>query len=273
LEDVTTAQRTAGIEIRRAPDVNWYQLTFNGAPGSILSDPKLRNAIAEGIDRQGIATVTQHGLVGKPAPLNNHVFVAGQQGYRDNSAVVAYDPEQARQELDALGWKLNGQFREKHGHTLVIRDMFYDAQGTRQVGQIAQISLAKIGVNLELDPKGSDLFTNYITVGNFDIAQFGWSGSAFPLSGLAQIYASGQESNFGEIGNPEIDAMIDRTLEELDPDKARTLANDVDKLIWAEGFSLPLTQSAGLGAVRSSLANFGATGLGDLDYTAIGFMR
>lgn len=98
-------------------------------------------------------------------------------------------------------------------------------------------------------------------------------GDAFPLSSLTQIYASDGESNFGKIGSPQIDAAIERTLAELDPGKARALANQVDELIWAEGFSLPLTQSPGTVAVRSTLANFGATGLADLDYTAIGFMR
>ncbi len=107
----------------------------------------------------------------------------------------------------------------------------------------------------------------------FDIAQFGWVGDAFPLSALTQIYASGGESNFGKIGSPKIDAAIEQALEALDPGKARALADEVDKLIWAEGFSLPLTQSPGVVAVRNSLANFGATGLADLDYTAIGFMR
>jgi peptide/nickel transport system substrate-binding protein len=44
-------------------------------------------------------------------------------------------------------------------------------------------------------------------------------------------------------------------------------------MIWQEGFSLPLFQSPGNTAVRSDLANFGAFGLADVDYTAIGFMR
>ena len=78
-------------------------------------------------------------------------------------------------------------------------------------------------------------FSNHINVGDFDIAQFSWVGDAFPLSGLPQIYASDGESNFGKIGSPEIDAKIEQTLEELDPAKARDLANEVDKLIWAEG--------------------------------------
>jgi len=274
LDELTIARGTQGVAIRRAPGLSWYHFTFNGAPGSILSDKALRLAIAKGIDRQAIADVTQRGLVDKPAPLGNHIYVAGQKGYQDNSAVVAYDPEKAKQELDALGWKLNGQFREKDGKQLVIRDVLYDAQTTRQVALIAQNSLAQVGVKLEIDAKpGNGFFTNYVNVGDFDITQFSWVGDAFALCCLNQIYTTGAESNFGKISSPEIDGKVEEVLDELDPDKARNLANEVDKLIWAEGFSLPLFQSAGNVAVRSNLANFGPAGLGDLDYSTIGFMK
>ncbi|AFC42791.1 ABC transporter family substrate-binding protein [Mycobacterium intracellulare] len=274
IDQLTIAQRTKGITIRRAPAPAWSHITFNGAPGSILADKALRVAVSKGIDRQTIAKVVQYGLTSDPVALGNHIYVAGQKGYQDNSAVVPYDPAAAKRELDALGWKQVGQFREKDGRPLVIRDLFYDAQGSRQFAQITQHSLAQIGVKLELVARaGSGFFTNYINVGDFDLAQFGWLGDAFPLSSLTQIYKSDGESNFGKIGSPQIDAAIERTLEELDPDRARALANDLDRLIWAEGFSLPLTQSPGDVAVRSTLANFGAAGLGDLDYTAIGFTR
>ncbi|MBO0879905.1 MAG: ABC transporter family substrate-binding protein [Mycobacterium sp.] len=274
LDQLTIARHSKGISIRRASGPTWYHFTLNGATGSILADKALRQAIAKGIDRQMIAKVTQRGLTNNPAALNNHVYVAGQHGYQDNSAVVAYDPEQAKRELDALGWRANGQFREKNGRKLIIRDLFTNAQNNRQFAKIAQHNLAQIGVQLQLDVKPvAGSYTNYITVGDFDITQFGWSGDAFPLSGLTQIYASGGESNFGKIGSPEIDAKIEQTLAELDPAKARMLANDVDKLLWGEVFSLPMTQSPGNVAVRSSLANFGAAGLADLDYTTIGFTR
>jgi peptide/nickel transport system substrate-binding protein len=274
LDELTIARRTAGISIRRAPALSWYHFTFNGAPGTILADKALRLAVAKGIDRQAIANVSQRGLVDNPVPLNNHIYVAGQDGYQDNSSVVAFDPEKAKQELDALGWRMNGQFREKDGRQLVIRDVFYDALTTRQIAQIAQNSLAQIGVKLDLvAAPGGSLFTDYITVGNFDIGQFSWLADAFALSSLTQIFASGGESNFGKIGSPEIDAQIEKTLDELDPAKARDLANELDKMVWAEGFSLPLFQSAGNSAVRSTLANFGPAGLGDLDYTKIGFMK
>lgn len=274
LSELTTARNTPGISIRRAPSASWYHFTFNGAKGSILEDKALRLAVARGIDRQAIANVTQRGLVNKPVPLNNHIYVAGQEGYQDNSEVVAYDPEKAKQELDALGWRLNGQFREKDGRPLVIRDVLYDSETTKQVGQIAQNSLAQIGVKLELDAKGGGgFFTNYIIPGNFDIAQFSWVGDAFSLCCLNQIYTTNAESNFGKISSPEIDAKAEQTFDELDPAKARALANELDQLIWGIGFSLPLFQSAGNVAVRSNLANFGPAGIGDLDYTKIGFMK
>ncbi|MGB3483262.1 MAG: ABC transporter family substrate-binding protein [Mycobacterium sp.] len=274
LDELTTARNTPGIVIRRTPALQWYHLTFNGAPGSILEDKDLRLAVMRGIDRQAIANVSQRGLVDTPVPLNNHIYVAGQQGYQDNSEVVAYDPEKAKQELDELGWRLNGQFREKDGRQLVIRNVFYDAQSTRQIAQVAQNSLAQIGVNMQLvAAPGGSLFTDYVTVGNFDVTQFSWMADAFALCCLTQIYTTGAESNFGKISSPEIDTKAGEVLDELDPQRAEQLANEFDKLIWAEGFSLPLFQSPGNVAVRDTLANYGPAGLGDLDYTKIGFMK
>ena len=274
LDELKIVQNTAGIAVRRAPGPSWYHLTFNGAPGSILSDKALRQAVAKGIDRQAIVNVSQRGLVDNPTPLGNHIFVAGQEGYQDNSAVVAYDPEKAKAELDALGWKLNGPVREKDGRKLVIRDVLYDSPSGRQAAQVAQNTLGQIGVKLELDVKPANgFFTNYVNVGDFDITQFSWVGDAFSLCCLNQMFTTGAESNFGKISSPEIDAKVEEVLDELDPAKARALANDVDKMLWDEVFSLALYQSPGNSGVRRTLANFGPAGIGDLNYSTIGFMK
>lgn len=272
LDDLTRAKRLANVAIRRAPAASWYHFTFNGAEGSILADPKLRVAVMKGIDRQAIADISQRGMVDTPRPLNNHIYLAGQEGYQDNS--IPFDAEAAKRDLDALGWTMNGQFREKDGRQLTIRDVFYDAQSTRQIAQIAQANLAQIGVNLQLNAvAGGSLFSDYVNPGNFDIVQFAYAGDAFALSSLTQIYASNGEGNRGRIGSPEIDAQIEKTLSELDAAKARDDANELDKMIWAIGHSLPLFQSAGNVAVRSNLANFGPAGIGDLNYSAIGFTK
>ncbi|GAA5047166.1 ABC transporter family substrate-binding protein [Nocardia callitridis] len=275
IDDVKTVRGTEGLTIRRAPGNRWRHITFNGAPGSILSDPKLRVAISKAIDRQGIATATQNGLVEQPKPLNSHVYLEGQEGYQDNAP--AFDLDGAAQELDALGWKLNGDVREKDGRELEIRDVMYNDPTWVQIAQIVQQNLAQIGVKLTIDTKpGAGYFTDVIQPGDFDLAQFVFQGDASPLSSLPQTYAYNPDdlqNNFGRIGSPELNDLINRTLSELDPKKATELANEVDRKVFEEGHSLPLTQSEGNYGLRADLANYGSPGLASYDYTKIGFVK
>ncbi|WP_280252287.1 ABC transporter family substrate-binding protein [Nocardia abscessus] len=277
IDEVKTVRNTNGLVIRRAPGNRWRHITFNGAPGSILADPRLRVAISKAIDRQGIASATQNGLVENPKPLNNHIFLQGQDGYQDNSAPVAYDPDQAARELDALGWKLNGDVREKDGRKLVIRDVMYNDPLWIQIAQVIQQNLARVGVQLTIDTKpGAGYFTDVIIPGDFDAAQFIFSGDAFAMADIRQIYyydPNDLQGNYGRIGSPELNALIERTLTELDPKKAIELANEVDRKVFEEGHSLPLTQSDGSFGARADLANIGSPGLASYDYTKIGFAK
>ncbi|MEU0544793.1 ABC transporter family substrate-binding protein [Nocardia sp. NPDC005978] len=274
-DDLKTAQGTAGVVVRRAPGNQWSHMTFNGAPGSILSDPKLRVAIIKAIDRQGIATAIQNGLVEDPKPLNNHIFLQGQAGYQDNAQ--AFDPAAAAKELDDLGWKLVGDVREKDGRKLEIRDVMYTADTWVQIAQIMQQNLAQVGIKLTIDTKpGKGYFTDFIQPGDFDVAYWSWVGDPFPLGSLNQIYGynpNDLQGNYGRIGSPELNALIEQTVSELDPARAIELANQIDQQVFAEGHSIPLVQSAGNVAVRANLANYGAAGLATYDYTKIGFLK
>ncbi|MFE7717912.1 ABC transporter family substrate-binding protein [Nocardia rhizosphaerihabitans] len=274
-DELKSARDTAGVAIRRAPGNSWGHFTFNGAPGSVLSDQGVRVAISKAIDRQGIVTAVQNGLVQDPQPLNNHIYLRGQDGYQDNS--LPFDPTAAAAELDALGWKLNGDVREKDGRKLEIRDVMYNDPTNIQIGQIIQQNLAQIGVKLTIETKpGAGLFSDVLGPGNFDVGQWFWAGDPFPLSSLTQIYGYNPDDvqgNYGRIGSPEINALIEQTVSELDPVKAKQLANELDRKIFEEGHSVPLFQSAGNVAVRDNLANFGAAGLASLDYTKIGFLE
>ncbi|MFC9893135.1 ABC transporter family substrate-binding protein [Nocardia sp. NPDC127579] len=275
IEDVKAISGNPEIAIRRAPGNRWRHLTFNGAPGSILADPALRVAISKAIDRQAIAATTQMGMVENPKPLNNHVFLEGQEGYRDNS--LGFDPAAAARELDALGWKLDGEFRVKDGKRLVIRDVMYNNPLWVQLAQIIQQNLAAVGVQLTIDTKPAiGFFPDVIQKGDFDVAQFIWQGDAFPMSSVRQTYyydPADLQGNYGRIGSPELNALIDRAVAELDPGKAIELANEIDRALFEEGFSLPLTQDPGTFGVRAEVANMGSHGLASYDYTKIGFVK
>ncbi|MGY1948200.1 ABC transporter family substrate-binding protein [Nocardia asiatica] len=277
IEEVKSATNSPGIIVRRASRPYNSHITFNGAPGSILADPRLRVAIAKAIDRQGIVTAMQNGIVENPVPLNNHIYLNGQKGYQDNSAVIAYDPDEAARMLDELGWKLNGDVREKDGRQLVIRDVMFQQDTWVQMAQIMQQNLARVGVKLVIETyPGNGLFTEVIDPGNFDIAQFSWQRSIFPLGALPQIYAydpANTLSNKGRIGSPELNDLIEQTISELDPERAIELANKADRMIFELVHSVPVAQSAGNVAVRAEVANYGAFGLASPNYLLAGFVK
>ena len=173
-------------------------------------------AISKAIDRQGIATAIQNGLVDDPQPLNNHVYLQRSGGLPGQQRTGLTIRRGGRSELDELGWKLNGEFREKDGRRLEIRDVMYQSTTWVQIAQIIQQNLAQIGVKLNIDTRGgTGFFTDVIQPGDFDVAQFSWVGDAFPLSGLPQIYAYNPDDlqgNYGRIGSPELNALIERTI-------------------------------------------------------------
>ncbi|WP_330184056.1 ABC transporter family substrate-binding protein [Nocardia sp. NBC_01503] len=275
INDLQNVRAVPGLTIRQAPLNRWRHFTFNGAPGSILADQQLRVAISKAIDRQRIADTMQNGLTTKPAPLNNHIFLRGQHGYQDNS--LGFDPGAAAAELDALGWVRDGDGRVKDGKRLVIRDVMYNDDTWVQIAKLIQQDLGKVGVELTIDTRpGSRYFTDVIQPGDFDVCQFVFQGDAFPFNGIPQIYGyhpDNLQANFGRIGSPELNELIDKTLSELDPEKAIELANQVDRKVFEEGHSLPLVQNEGNFGVRSDLANYGAPGLASYDYTTIGFLK
>ncbi|WP_327143062.1 ABC transporter family substrate-binding protein [Nocardia sp. NBC_01327] len=277
LEAVTGAKNTPGVEIRRASEPTTSLIAFNGAPGAILEDVKVRQAIAKAIDRKTIVETFQHGIVDQPKPLNNHIYIAGQKGYQDNSAVVGFDLDAAGKELDALGWVMKGDTREKDGRKLELRDVMYQQDSWVDTAKIIQQDLQKIGVKLIIQTApGTGLFTNLIDPGNYDLAQYGLSGGVLPLQVLRQMYyydPQNWQGNKSRIGSPELNAVIDQTLSELDPDKAIELANKADQMIWTEVHSVMLNQASGTHAVRIDLANWGAFGLATPDYTKVGFLK
>lgn len=272
-DDLEAAKQIGGVSIRRAREMRWTVLGFNGKPGSLLADRKLREAISQGIDREAILNVLQRGLVDYPLPMNNHFYVDGQQGYRDNIAECTcstgvYDPDNARRALDALGWKLNGDRREKDGTPLVIDDVVLNTRDDSDLGVLLKDNLEEIGVEVNTRvPDGP-----YFIEGNFDITQFDWFVDGFPLKGLKDTYGTNGMWNGGKIGSVDVDAKIDEVLTEPDENRVRDLANALDLELWEEVHSIPLGQSPGFVAVASDLANYGAFGVASIDYTAIGFM-
>ncbi|MBB4916297.1 ABC transporter family substrate-binding protein [Streptosporangium saharense] len=282
--DYARAKSSQGAIIRQAAGPDFRHFTLNGE-SALLSDVNVRRAVAMGINRQAITQSDLQGLDWPIVLLNNHFFMNTQEGYRDNAGEVGvYNPERAKQLLDAAGWRLSGQTRTKDGHELNLRFVMPSGlQLTKSEAEITQSMLAQIGVKVTLQAVPSDdYFTKYIIPGNYDITAFAYVGTPFPVSSAYGQYANavrdsrGQpqwNANLGRIGSPEIDAAMDKATSDLEGTQAIADTNAADKLIWEAVNVVTLYQRPQNVAVNKNIANYGARGFYDLKYQDIGFTR
>ena len=226
------AKDIEGTDLRIAGGPNFRHLTINGTSPN-LQDVRVRRALAMAISRQAIARALLAPLGIKAEPLDNHIFMANQAGYRSNAGEIGtYNPDKARQLLDEAGWVLDGDVRKKDGRPLELVAVIPAAVATsKQETELMQNMLAQVGVKLALSVVPSpDFFSKYITPGQFDFTVFSWMGTPYPMSSARSLYAmptknaDGEldvQQNYARIGTPEIDELFERTNQELDPEQGR----------------------------------------------------
>ncbi|MFF5206536.1 ABC transporter family substrate-binding protein [Streptosporangium sp. NPDC000396] len=276
--DLKRAKEVQNADIRKAAAPNWRHFTVNGS-AALLKDKSVRQAILLGINRETIAASDLKDMDWPIQVLNNHLYMNTHKGYVDNSGELGkYNPEKAKQLLDAAGWKQEGEYRKKDGKEFAIRfTVPADLATSKQEGELTQAMLKEIGIKVTVEPVPSDkFFDDYIIPGNFDIVPFSWLGTPFPNGALPQIYktpVSDNTSNFPRIGTPELDKLIDQAAGEMDPAKAIELGNAADKLIWDEVHTIPMYQRPDIYAAKKNLANYGAFGYSDKNWTTIGYTK
>ena len=272
------ARATPGVVIRQSVERSYEELIFNGGPGSPLADLQLRQAIAEGIDRNALA----RRVMGEIAPglrqQGNHLYSYGSANYRDNSDVLPYNAAKAEQDLDALGWVRQGDRRGKGGTPLQVR-LVVEAGDPIGEGIIAELGeqMFRIGVTLVPQPVPAAQQDLALQQGNFDLIEEETSVSNTPLrTALPSYYqpvGTDVAQNYGRIYNEQIVEDLGTGIEEQNDIQRATIGDGVDQLIWTVVHSLPLFPSPGAYAVRDTLANFGAPGLSDINYAAIGYVE
>jgi peptide/nickel transport system substrate-binding protein len=272
------ARATPGVVIRQSVERSYEELIFNGGPGSPLADLQLRQAIAEGIDRNALA----RRVMGEIAPglrqQGNHLYSYGSANYRDNSDVLPYNAAKAEQDLDALGWVRQGDRRGKGGTPLQVR-LVVEAGDPIGEGIVAELGeqMFRIGVTLVPQPVPAAQQDLALQQGNFDLIEEETSVSNTPLrTALPSYYqpvGTDVAQNYGRIYNEQIVEDLGTGIEEQNDIQRATIGDGVDQLIWTVVHSLPLFPSPGAYAVRDTLANFGAPGLSDINYAAIGYVE
>ena len=278
LNSVRRAQNVAGVSVRAAPSRTYTHITLNGSSGGLLADLKLRQAVAQGVNRQEMTDRIMDRIVTNPQSDGNHIYLPGSKEYQDNSTVLPYDPAQSQRTLDQLGWIRHGATRSKNGKPLTLRMVYnLDSPMYLEVARTMQDEMAAIGVTVTLQGYSFTALDTALNTGDFDMAVFSWAGTPSPFSSATAIYGSpvngSVQENYGRVFDPQIDALFRQGSVELDPVKRAQIGNQLDRLVWAEAHSIVLYSWPGLSATRNDLGNFGAFGFAETDLIDAGFLK
>ena len=214
----------------------------------MLSDVKVRRAIAMGIDRQTIADAMLGPLGGDSTKLDNHIFMRNQEGYQDNAGDLSEpDLDAANAQLDEAGWVREGEgTRNKDGQELSIR--FVIPSGVATSAQSRSSSRAccrdRRG-RADRDRRRGPVLRDVHPPRRLRVHRVLLLGKPFPISSYKSSYANPQgddiRQNFARVGSPQIDALFDQATRSR-TGEARDVANEIDAAIWREVHSLTLDQ-------------------------------
>ncbi|MFG3050443.1 ABC transporter family substrate-binding protein [Kitasatospora sp. NPDC048239] len=266
---------TKGAAVRRAGGPDFRQFTLN-AKSPVLTDPAVRQALFQAINRDAITRSDLSGLDWPTVTLNNHLLVANQNAYRDNSLGLSrFDPDDAVHKLEAAGWKLDGDVRKKDGRELNLRMVI--PAGVTQAQNEASVTtrmLKDVGVKVTtVTANANEFFDKYVNRRDFDIAAYSLLGTPFPASGSRANFVLGGGTNQAQAGSTAVDAALDRASAATDAATAFEAINQADGELWKVAGVLPLYQRPQLYGARANLANIGAQGLSDIVWENVGFQK
>ncbi len=270
------AQSVTTGDIRKAAGPNWRHITLNQNAG-LLTDKTIRQAILMSLDRSAIAASDLAGLNYDAPVLNNHIFLNNQAQYKDlaKETGLGYDPAKAKTMLDADGWVVGSDgYRVKNGKTLEIT--FTTITGVKvseNEGQAFQSQLKDAGIKVTITPVASKDFGTTLTSHSFQAIAFTWVGTQFPYPALNQFFNPKSDSNYSGYNNPDVTALIQKVSTEMDQTKRDAYVLQAEKQIWTDVQIIPLYQRPDQWAVKSTLANYGAFGLGSPHWENIGFTK
>ncbi|MDT7745632.1 MAG: glutathione transport system substrate-binding protein, partial [Actinomycetota bacterium] len=78
-----------------------------------------------------------------------------------------------------------------------------------------------------------------VSQGDYDVALFGWINDPF-ISSHQSIYGTKGGQNWQSYSNPQVDALMNQAVSNLDPNGFRQQWQDVDRAIAADLPSIPL---------------------------------
>lgn len=214
------------------PSVTYTYVNFNTAD-PILSDPKLRAALAKLIDQDTIVGQIFGGIDEAATSILMPTFG---WAYSPDIKQPGFDIAEAQNELDALGWKAGADgVRSKDGKrlTLTLATNSEDAERIQSVEYMQNV-FQQAGVETQLKTTDYPTFMSANQGGTYQISLLSWGNLVDPDRGMYGQLHTGGNFNWGKYSNAEVDAALAAGRSQAATDVRAKAYQDAAKVISAE---------------------------------------
>ena len=225
------------VEVGNQLSYDHIDLNFSG----VFAEKNVREAFMKSVPRKDIVDKIVKKLDPEAKPLDSQLFVPDQALYTES---VQANGSSAYQDVDIEGAKAL-----LAGATPEVRIM-YNKDNPNRADMFALISesATKAGFKIVDGGLGKSDWGKALGDGSYDATIFGWINSGVGVSGVPQIFKSGNDSNFNQFSDPEADKLMDELIVTTDKGKQDELIKQIDQKIWASAYGLPLFQAVGVDA-------------------------
>ena len=250
-------------------DEGWFLNVNPETTHPAMLDVNVRKAIALPTDR---FTIVKDLLVEEVNPVNT-TFWDGTAPYGDPSLKpYPYDPEQAKQLLDAAGWTdsdgdgVRDKMIDGQKVDLKLRYITNDRELRKNVQAVVQQQWALVGIGAELVNYSSDVYWNGYNddgpqaQGLYEVAEYSSVGS-FPDPEISSNWLCDQISsadnpdgaNWQGYCNPQLDELLKKQATTLDRDVRIQLYYQIQKIMYDEVIYIGIWKDPDLWSVNKRL--------------------
>jgi peptide/nickel transport system substrate-binding protein len=262
LPDLMEAEKNGAavkVDVRRDElgPVEWLWLNHSDhgdptRPHPVLGDPKVREAIDHGINRQAITDEVLSGF----SALTGSLIYSGWAAVE--RPATPYDPERAKRILDEAGWRPGPDgIRVKDGVRASLRFQTISGDETRATyQQLVQQDMKAIGIELQIQNVPSNVMFGgwgdggLLATGNYDIMMSRDGRYPDPAAWVAAFTSSRIPSDQNPNGttnshwrNPTYDQLVHEAESTLDQARRKQLYDQIGELFATERVALPLYSS------------------------------
>ncbi|QBY01270.1 ABC transporter substrate-binding protein [Rhodophyticola sp. CCM32] len=212
-----------------APSTGGFMGVMNVTDGP-FEDIAVRMAVMEAINYSEIADAVFHGAKIPATGLYNPRFPWAVENY-------SFDMGAANARLDAAGWVREGDTRTRDGETLELILMIYPQQPDLvPLSNAVQAYLAEIGIASSIISVDSIREAALNDLVEWDLAMVA-TGTATvgAVSGFLNRYVACEgDRNYGGYCNVQMNSLIDRLDETVDPDERAVILADIQHILVEE---------------------------------------